>query len=124
MLKPSLAKYVSKVTSLVDILLFAEDGRVKYKVSFEEKGRILVSGHHIAFDTTPKLEQLYVGARVVVRCPDNKFRFRPGVLAELPSRKNRLRCVLEPFLCICTMMCGSLLSTLGGMCTVVSAGNL
>ncbi|XP_071355737.1 histone-lysine N-methyltransferase SETDB1-B-like isoform X1 [Trachinotus anak] len=68
-----------------------EDGRVKYKVSFEEKGKSLVSGHHIAFDTTPKLEQLYVGARVVVRCQDNKFRFQPGILAELPSRKNRLR---------------------------------
>ncbi|XP_070777246.1 histone-lysine N-methyltransferase SETDB1-B-like [Enoplosus armatus] len=68
-----------------------DDGRLKYKVSFEEKGKSLVSGHHIAFDTTPKLEQLYVGARVVVRCQDNKFRFRPATLAELPSRKNRLR---------------------------------
>ncbi|KAM7384472.1 hypothetical protein PAMA_011697 [Pampus argenteus] len=68
-----------------------EDGRFKYKVSFEEKGNRLVSGHHIAFDNTPKLEQLYVGARVVVRCQENKFRFRSGILAELPSRKNRLR---------------------------------
>ncbi|XP_032391096.1 histone-lysine N-methyltransferase SETDB1-B [Etheostoma spectabile] len=75
---------------IVDIVT-KEDGRLKYKVSYDEKGRSLVSGHHIAFETTPKLEQLYVGARVVVRCPDNKFRFRPGVLAELPSRKNRLR---------------------------------
>lgn len=75
---------------IVDIVT-REDGRLKYKVSFEEKGKSLVSGHHIAFDTTPKLEQLYVGARVVVRCQDNKFRFRPGVLSELPSRKNRLR---------------------------------
>lgn len=72
-------------------LVTREDGRLKYKVCFEEKGKSLVSGHHIAFDNTPKLEQLYVGARVVVRCQDNKFRFRPGVLAELPSRKNRLR---------------------------------
>ncbi|XP_042362962.1 histone-lysine N-methyltransferase SETDB1-A [Plectropomus leopardus] len=75
---------------IVDIVT-REDGRLKYKVCFEEKGKSLVSGHHIAFDSTPKLEQLYVGARVVVRCQDNKFRFRPGVLAELPSRKNRLR---------------------------------
>lgn len=81
--------------SLIEILCFSEDGRLKYKVCFEEKGKSLVSGHHIAFDNTPKLEQLYVGARVVVRCQDNKFRFRPGVLAELPSRKNRLRCVFE-----------------------------
>ncbi|KAL3043668.1 hypothetical protein OYC64_003517 [Pagothenia borchgrevinki] len=73
---------------IVDIVT-KEDGRLKYKVCFEEKGRSLVSGHHIAFDTTPDREQLYVGARVVVRFPDHKF--RPGVLSELPSRKNRLR---------------------------------
>lgn len=72
-------------------LLFAEDGKLKYKVSFEEKGKSLVSGHHIAHDTTPKLEQLYVGARVVVGSEENPFLFRPGILAELPSRKNRSR---------------------------------
>lgn len=72
-------------------IIATADGRLKYKVGFEEKGRSRVSGHHIAFDTTPKLEQLYVGARVVVRCQDNKFLFRPAILAELPSRKNRLR---------------------------------
>lgn len=82
------------------ILFFAEDGRLKYKVSFEDKGKSLVSGHHIAFDHTPKLEQLYVGARVVIRCQDNKFRFFPGILAELPSRKNRLRWVWLLF-CFC-----------------------
>lgn len=75
---------------ILDIIT-KEDGRVKYKVSFDEKGKSLVSGHHIAFDTTPQLEQLFVGARVVVRCQDNKLQFRPGILAELPSRKNRLR---------------------------------
>ncbi|XP_030003010.1 histone-lysine N-methyltransferase SETDB1-B-like isoform X2 [Sphaeramia orbicularis] len=68
-----------------------EDGRLKYKVCFEEKGKSLVSGHHVAFDTTPKLEQLFIGARMVVRCQVNKFRFLPGILAELPSRNNRLR---------------------------------
>ncbi|XP_041811972.1 histone-lysine N-methyltransferase SETDB1-B-like isoform X1 [Chelmon rostratus] len=68
-----------------------EDGRLKYKVSFEDKGKSLVSGHHIAFDTTPKLEQLYVGARVVVGCQEDKLRFQSGILAELPTRKNRLR---------------------------------
>ncbi|XP_073339746.1 histone-lysine N-methyltransferase SETDB1-B-like isoform X2 [Pagrus major] len=75
---------------IVDMIT-KEDGRLKYKVSFEEKGRSLVSGHHIAFDTTPRLEQLYVGARMVVKCQDNNSLFRPGILAELPSRKNRLR---------------------------------
>ncbi|XP_070840694.1 histone-lysine N-methyltransferase SETDB1-B-like [Chaetodon trifascialis] len=68
-----------------------EDGRLKYKVSFEDKGKSLVSGHHIAFDSTPKLEQLYVGARVVVGCQEDKLWFQPGVLAELPTRRNRLR---------------------------------
>ncbi|XP_051246537.1 histone-lysine N-methyltransferase SETDB1-B isoform X3 [Dicentrarchus labrax] len=66
-----------------------EDGRLKYKIHFVEKGKSLVSGHHIAFDTTPKLEQLYVGARVVVKFQDDKF--QAGILAELPTRKNRLR---------------------------------
>ncbi|XP_057684711.1 histone-lysine N-methyltransferase SETDB1-B-like isoform X2 [Corythoichthys intestinalis] len=68
-----------------------EDGRLKYKVTFEEKGRSLVSGHHIAFEATPKLEQVYVGARVVVNCQDDSVQYRAGILAELPSRKNRLR---------------------------------
>lgn len=68
-----------------------EDGRVKYKVCFEQKGKSLVSRHHVALDSPPKLAQLYVGARVVVRCQVNKFRFWPGILAELPSRSNRLR---------------------------------
>ncbi|XP_037542502.1 histone-lysine N-methyltransferase SETDB1-B [Nematolebias whitei] len=68
-----------------------EDGRVKYKVNFEEKGRSLVSGHHIALDSPPKLEELYVGARVVIQSTDDEFSFLPGILAELPSRKNRLR---------------------------------
>ncbi|XP_061601915.1 histone-lysine N-methyltransferase SETDB1-B-like isoform X2 [Cololabis saira] len=74
---------------VMDIVL--KDGRLKYKVGFEEKGRSLVSGHHIAFDTTPKLEELYVGARIVVSSADDAQCFQPGVLAELPSRKNRLR---------------------------------
>ncbi|XP_038154979.1 histone-lysine N-methyltransferase SETDB1-B-like [Cyprinodon tularosa] len=68
-----------------------DDGRVKYKVIFEEKGKSLVSGHHIAFDTNPKLERLYVGARVLIQSPEDNQCFLPGLLAELPSRKNRLR---------------------------------
>ncbi|XP_024154310.1 histone-lysine N-methyltransferase SETDB1-B isoform X2 [Oryzias melastigma] len=72
-------------------IITKEDGRLKYRVSFEEKGKCVVSGHHIAFDSRPKVEQLCVGARVVVRCQNNKFRFRPGILAELPSRRNQFR---------------------------------
>ncbi|XP_061886033.1 histone-lysine N-methyltransferase SETDB1-A isoform X1 [Entelurus aequoreus] len=72
-------------------VVMKEDGRLKYKVNFEKKGKSLVSGHHIAFETIPKLEHLYVGARVVVKCQDDATVFRPGILAELPGKKNRLR---------------------------------
>ncbi|KAM9727027.1 histone-lysine N-methyltransferase SETDB1-B-like [Menidia menidia] len=68
-----------------------EDGRLKYKVNFDKKGRSLVSGHHMASVDSPKLEQLYVGARVVVPSSDDNTCFIPGILVELPSRKNRLR---------------------------------
>ncbi|XP_043993287.1 histone-lysine N-methyltransferase SETDB1-B-like isoform X2 [Gambusia affinis] len=68
-----------------------DDGRVKYKVIFDEKGKSLVSGHHIAKKTNPKLDQLYVGARVLIQSPEDERCFLPGLLAELPSRKNRLR---------------------------------
>ncbi|XP_041663968.1 histone-lysine N-methyltransferase SETDB1-A-like isoform X2 [Cheilinus undulatus] len=68
-----------------------EDVRVKYKVNFEEKGKSLVSGHHMAFNNQAKLEELYVGARVVINCPDSTSRFQTAILAELPSRRNRLR---------------------------------
>lgn len=54
-----------------------------------------MSGHHIAYNSTPKLEQLYVGARVAVACHEHDNVFRPGILAELPSRKNRLRFVYD-----------------------------
>ncbi|XP_032391093.1 histone-lysine N-methyltransferase SETDB1-A [Etheostoma spectabile] len=68
-----------------------EDGRLKYKINFEEKKKTLFSGHHIAFDYMPKIDELFVGARVVVKFQDKETRFCPGVLAELPSRKNRMR---------------------------------
>ncbi|XP_028453187.1 histone-lysine N-methyltransferase SETDB1-A [Perca flavescens] len=68
-----------------------EDGRLKYKINFDEKKKTLFSGHHIAFDYMPKVEQLFIGARVVVKSQDKECRFCPGVLAELPSRKNRMR---------------------------------
>ncbi|XP_067353735.1 histone-lysine N-methyltransferase SETDB1-B-like isoform X5 [Channa argus] len=72
-------------------ILTKDDGRVKYKVNFEERGRILVSGHHIAFDCMPKVDQLFVGSRVVVKCPADQPKFCPGILSELPNRKNRMR---------------------------------
>ncbi|XP_033950975.1 histone-lysine N-methyltransferase SETDB1-B-like isoform X1 [Pseudochaenichthys georgianus] len=68
-----------------------EDGRMKYKIQFESKGKSLVSGHHIAFDYMPKVDSLLVGTRVVVKHQTEEGQFCPGTLAELPSRKNRMR---------------------------------
>lgn len=68
-----------------------EDGTKKYKILFEDNGKVLVSGHHIAYDTLPKLVQLSVGGRVVARLkPEHTF-YSQGVLGELPSRKNHMR---------------------------------
>ncbi|KAM6974355.1 histone-lysine N-methyltransferase SETDB1-B-like [Tautogolabrus adspersus] len=66
------------------------DGRLRYKVGFE-KGRKIVSGHHIALNCTPKVEELEVGCRVVIKCGATLSNFFSGILAELPNRKNRMR---------------------------------
>lgn len=66
---------------------------MKYKIQFESKGKSLVSGHHIAFDYMPKVDSLLVGTRVVVKHQTEEGQFCPGTLAELPSRKNRMRFV-------------------------------
>ncbi|XP_034456370.1 histone-lysine N-methyltransferase SETDB1-A isoform X3 [Hippoglossus hippoglossus] len=68
-----------------------EDGKMKYKVNFVEKGKSLVSAHHIALEQVPSVEQLFVGARVVIKCKVDQNSYSPGVLAELPSRKNKMR---------------------------------
>ncbi|XP_038135204.1 histone-lysine N-methyltransferase SETDB1-A-like [Cyprinodon tularosa] len=73
----------------VSEIITRESGKVKYKITFAEKGKVLVSGHHIAFDGLPRLEDLSLGCRVVVKCPNETF--QPGILCELPSRKNRMR---------------------------------
>ncbi|XP_014910137.1 histone-lysine N-methyltransferase SETDB1-B-like isoform X1 [Poecilia latipinna] len=72
-------------------IITKEGGKVKYKVNFEEKGKILVSGHHLAFDNMPKLDELSIGCRVVVKISNEKVVYKPGIMAELPSRKNRMR---------------------------------
>ncbi|XP_037548922.1 histone-lysine N-methyltransferase SETDB1-A [Nematolebias whitei] len=76
-----------KITEIIT----KEDGKVKYKVVFDEKGKSLVSSHHIALDCTPVVDYLVVGARVVVKCQDDQPYFKPGILAEVPGRKNRMR---------------------------------
>ncbi|XP_059206710.1 histone-lysine N-methyltransferase SETDB1-A isoform X2 [Centropristis striata] len=72
-------------------IITKEDGTLKYKILFEDKGKSLVRAHHIAYDYRPKLDQLSVGARVVVQPDPGKCTFCPGILGELPSRKNRMR---------------------------------
>ncbi|MEQ2241632.1 hypothetical protein ILYODFUR_027287, partial [Ilyodon furcidens] len=72
-------------------IITKEDGKVKYKITFEEKGKSLVSGHHIAFDRMAKLEELSIGCRVVVKSSGHKAEFQPGIMAELPNRKNHMR---------------------------------
>lgn len=71
----------------------SEGGRVKYKIRFENKSRRLVSGHHMAFEWTPRLNQLKVGTRVVIECKDTTPQYATGIIAELPSWKNRMRFV-------------------------------
>nr|XP_046273564.1 uncharacterized protein LOC124074563 isoform X2 [Scatophagus argus] len=68
-----------------------EDGRLKYKISFQDNRKSLVSGHHIAFDCNPIVDQLFVGARVVVKCKDVKPCFLAGIVAEVPQKKNLMR---------------------------------
>nr|XP_019957986.1 PREDICTED: histone-lysine N-methyltransferase SETDB1-A-like isoform X1 [Paralichthys olivaceus] len=72
-------------------ILMKEDGRLKYKVNFEGKGKSLVSAHHIALGPVSSVRQLFVGARVVIKSKADRNFYYPGVLAELPSRKNRMR---------------------------------
>uniref|UniRef100_A0A8C1WT85 [histone H3]-lysine(4) N-trimethyltransferase n=1 Tax=Cyprinus carpio TaxID=7962 RepID=A0A8C1WT85_CYPCA len=63
-----------------------------YKVKFENKGKSLLSGNHVAFDYHPTLERLFVGARVVARYKDgNQVWLYAGVVAEMPNSKNRMR---------------------------------
>lgn len=80
---------------VIFLLPLAEDGSVKYKVRFANKSRSLVSGRHMAFEWRPRLSQLRVGTRVVMERPDAAPRYSTGILAELPSWKNRMRFVPE-----------------------------
>lgn len=77
------------------VLSLTEDGSVKYKIGFANKSRGLVSGRHMAFERRPRLSQLKVGTRVVIERPHAAPQYSTGILAELPSWKNRMRFVPE-----------------------------
>ncbi|XP_018415412.1 PREDICTED: histone-lysine N-methyltransferase SETDB1 [Nanorana parkeri] len=64
----------------------------KYKVKFDNKGKSLLSGNHIAYDYHPPLDKLFVGSRVVARYKDgNQVWLYAGIIAEPPSNKNKMR---------------------------------
>lgn len=68
------------------------DNVFKYKVKFDNKGKSLLSGNHVAFDYNPTLEVLYVGARVVAKYRDgNLVWLYAGIVAEMPNTKNQMR---------------------------------
>ncbi|XP_028911602.1 histone-lysine N-methyltransferase SETDB1 isoform X1 [Ornithorhynchus anatinus] len=64
----------------------------KFKVKFDNKGKSLLSGNHIAYDYHPPAETLFVGSRVVAKYKDgNQVWLYAGVVAETPNVKNKLR---------------------------------
>ncbi|KAM5129743.1 histone-lysine N-methyltransferase SETDB1 [Mantella aurantiaca] len=64
----------------------------KYKVKFDNKGKSLLSGNHIAYDYHPPLDKLFVGSRVVAKYKDgNQVWLYAGIIAEPPSNKNKMR---------------------------------
>ncbi|XP_013924199.1 PREDICTED: histone-lysine N-methyltransferase SETDB1-like [Thamnophis sirtalis] len=64
----------------------------KYKVKFDNKGKSLLSGNHIAYDAHPVPERLHVGSRVVAKYKDgNQVWLYAGIVAEMPNVKNKMR---------------------------------
>ncbi|XP_044528598.1 histone-lysine N-methyltransferase SETDB1 isoform X1 [Gracilinanus agilis] len=64
----------------------------KFKVKFDNKGKSLLSGNHIAYDYHPPADKLYVGSRVVAKYKDgNQVWLYAGIVAETPNVKNKLR---------------------------------
>ncbi|KAM6434504.1 histone-lysine N-methyltransferase SETDB1 isoform 1-T2 [Liasis olivaceus] len=64
----------------------------KYKVKFDNKGKSLLSGNHIAYDHHPPADRLHVGSRVVAKYKDgNQVWLYAGIVAEMPNVKNKMR---------------------------------
>ncbi|XP_054854068.1 histone-lysine N-methyltransferase SETDB1 isoform X2 [Eublepharis macularius] len=64
----------------------------KYKVKFDNKGKSLLSGNHIAYDYHPSDDKLHVGSRVVAEYKDgNQMWLYAGIVAETPNIKNKMR---------------------------------
>ncbi|XP_036423086.1 histone-lysine N-methyltransferase SETDB1-A [Colossoma macropomum] len=65
----------------------------RYKVKFEgDKGKSVLSGHHLACVNCPMLKDLFVGCRVVARYKeDDQSWLHAAIITEMPDRKNRMR---------------------------------
>ena len=58
----------------------------KWRWTLARRGGACCQGHHIAFDHTASLEQLYVDVRLVAKFKDvHQSLFCSGILAELPN---------------------------------------
>lgn len=66
-------------------------GEQMYNVCFEDEKTDLVHGPHMAFGSSARLDQLFIGSCVVVEREDQVPRFCSGILAELPTLKNKQR---------------------------------
>ena len=61
-------------------------------MKFDNKGKSLLSGNHIAYDYHPSPEKHYVGSRVVAKYKDgNQVWLYAGIVAETPNVKNKDR---------------------------------
>lgn len=66
-------------------------------MKFDNKGKSLLSGNHIAYDYHPCAERHHVGRRVVARYKDgNQMWLYAGIVAETPNVKNKNRYSLFP----------------------------
>ncbi|KAI4886848.1 hypothetical protein NFI96_021447, partial [Prochilodus magdalenae] len=65
----------------------------RYKVKFEgDKGKSVLSAHHLACVGCPMLKDLFVGCRVVARYKeDSQSWLHAAIITEMPDRKNRMR---------------------------------
>ncbi|KAL7826326.1 hypothetical protein AOLI_G00315350 [Acnodon oligacanthus] len=65
----------------------------RYKVRFDgDKGKSVLSGHHLACVNCPMLKDLFIGCRVVARYKeDDQSWLHAAIITEMPDRKNRMR---------------------------------
>ena len=73
----------------------------KFEVDFGGE-KIVLPGHHIAFNHIVSLDRLYVGARVVTMFqePERSW-YDAGILVDLPNRNNKSRLA-----CVFVFVCG------------------